>query len=142
MTRPRRPPRAAVLAAALHSWATTTADSAERTARLVTRAGPDWREAGITNLTDGQVARILALLREDLIPDRPSTPVQVAATLDQLIAEWRAEGKTRIGPADFVEALPRLGCTAEDLARQIVRLVDQRYLRETRRPGTYRLHHP
>lgn len=140
MTRPRR--RAAVLAAALHSWATTTADPAERTARLITRAGPDWQETGITNLTDLQVARLLTLLREDLIPDQPATPMQVTATLDQLLAEWRAEGRTRIGPADFHEALPRLGCTTEALAVQIVRLVDQRYLRETRRPGTYRLHHP
>lgn len=140
MTRPRRPPRAAVLAAALHSWATTTADSAERTARLVTRAGPDWQETGFTNLTDHQVGRLLTLLREDLIPAEPTTAAYITATLDQLLAEWRAEGRTRIGPADFHEALPRLGCTTEDLARQIVRLVDQRYLRETRRPGTYRLH--
>lgn len=140
MTRPRR--RAAVLAAALQSWSITTADQAERTARLVTRAGPDWRdERAVANLTDLQVTRLLALLREDLIPDQPATPAQVTATLDQLLAEWRAEGRTRIGPADFHEALPRLGCTTEALAEQIVRLVDQRYLRETRRPGTYLLHH-
>jgi hypothetical protein len=139
MTRPRKGRRAAVLAAALHSWATTTADPAERTTRLITREGPGWQEAGITNLTDQQVGRLLSLLRQDLIPDQPATPIQVAATLDQLIAEWRAEGKTAIRPADLTEALPRLGCTAAELAVQIVRLIDQRYLQETRRPGTYRL---
>lgn len=142
MTRPRRPRRAAVLAAALHSWATTTTDKAELTSRLVVREGPTWQEAGITNLTDQQVGRLLDLLRQDLIPDRPVTPVQVSATLDQLIAEWRAEGLATIRPEHLTAALPRLGCTKLDLAQQIVRLVDSGYLRETRRPGTYRLDPP
>jgi len=139
MTRPRKGRRAAVLAAALQSWATTTSDQNERTARLIVRQGPDWQEAGIINFTDTQAGRLITLLRDDLIPDQPATPIQVAATLDQLLAEWRAEGRTVIRPADLTAALPRLGCTAAELAGQIVRLVDERYLRETRRPGTFRL---
>lgn len=139
MTRPRKGRRAAVLAAALHSWATATTDQTEPVARLVIREAPDWEHIGTTSLTGHQVTRILGVLRDDLIPDRPATPIQVAATLDQLIAEWRAEGRTVIRPADLTAALPRLACTVAELAEQVVRLVDGRYLRETRRPGTYRL---
>jgi hypothetical protein len=139
MTR-SRPPRAAVLAAALHSWTTATAGPEEPATRLTVRQGPTWEHIGASNLTDSQVTRLLAALRADLIPDRPATPMQVAATLDQLLAEWRAEGRRIVRPEDFVEALPRLGCTSAELAVQIVRLVDDCYLYETRRPGTYRLH--
>lgn len=139
MTRPRKGRRAAVLAAALHSWAITTTDRTAPNTQLVIRQGPAWEHLSSTGLTDGQADRIITLLRGDLIPDEPVTPVQVTATLDQLIAEWRAEGRTTIRPADLHAALPRLGCTTAELAEQIVRLVDTRYLCETRRPGTYRL---
>lgn len=140
MTR-SRPPRAAVLVAALHSWTTATAaaDQGEPATRLAVRQGPTWEHIGASNLTDSQVTRLLAALRADLIPDWPATPMQVAATLDQLLAEWRAEGRRIVRPEDLVEALPRLGCTSAELAVQIVRLVDDRYLQETRHPGTYRL---
>lgn len=139
MTRPRKGRRAAVLAAALHSWAITTTDRTAPNTQLVVRQGPTWEHIASTGLTDGQVDRIITVLRGDLVPDQPATPLQVTATLDQLIAEWRAEEKTVIRPADLHAALPRLGCTAAELAEQIVRLVDTRYLRETRHPGTYRL---
>ncbi|OKI16612.1 hypothetical protein [Streptomyces sp. CB03911] len=141
MTRNRRPPRAAVLAAALHSWTTTTAagDQGEPATRLAVRQGPTWEHIATASLTDVQVTRLLAALRADLVPDQPATPMQVAATLDQLLAEWRAEGRRIVRPSDLVEALPRLGCTTAELAAQLVRLVDDRYLHETRHPGTYRL---
>lgn len=139
MNRPRTGRLAAVLAAALHSWATATTDPSTPVARLVIRKAPVWEHIGTTPLTDRQVTRILGILRDDLVPDQPATPIQVAATLDQFLAEWRAEGKKVIRPADLIAALPRLACTTAELAAQILRLVDSRYIRETRRPGTYRL---
>lgn len=139
MTRPRKGRRAAVLAAALHSWTTTTRDQSELTSRLIVRQGPDWQEAGISNLTDHQVGRLITLLRDDLIPDQPATPVQAGATIDQILAEWRAEGRHIIRPEDLVSVLPRIGRSRSWLAAHLVKLADSGYIRETRRPGTYRL---
>ncbi|HEY5835006.1 hypothetical protein [Streptomyces sp.] len=139
MTQPRQPRRAAVLAAALNSWATTTRDGTDPVARLELRQGPDWTYAGKTPLTDTQVTRILHMLRDDLIPAQPNTPTQAAAAVDQILAEWRAEGRTRIRPADLIEQLPRIAQTRAWLATHLVHLVDDGYLHETRRPGTYRL---
>lgn len=139
MTQPRQPRRAAVLAAALSSWATTTHDGTEPVARLELRQAPAWDYVGRTPLTGQQVTRILHLLRDDLIPAQPHTPTQAAAAVDQILAEWRAEGRTLIRPADLLEQLPRIAQTTAWLAGHLVRLVDDGYLRETRRPGTYRL---
>jgi len=134
---PRRP--AAVLAAAVNSWATTTRDHTDPVARLELRQAPNWDYIGKTPLTSTQVTRILHLLRADLIPTRPNTPTQAAAAVDQIIAEWRAAGRTLIRPADLVEQLPRIAQTRAWLAGHLVHLVDSGYLTETRRPGTYRL---
>jgi hypothetical protein len=141
MTRNHSYRRAAVLAAALHSWATTTSDNSPPIARLVVRQGPTWEHISTTNLTSDQITRIITVLRTDLIPDpsRPATAVQASAAVDQLLAEWRAEGRKVIRPEDFIEALPRIGRSREWLAHHLVHLADAGYLRETRRPGTYRL---
>lgn len=139
MTQPRQPRRAAVLAAALNSWATTTRDHTPTAARIELRQAPDWAYIGKTPLTEGQVARILHLLRDDLIPTRPNTTTQAAAAVDQILAEWRAAGRTLIRPADLVDQLPRIAQSTAWLAGHLVRLVDDGYLRETRRPGTYRI---
>lgn len=139
MDRSNRYRKAAVLAAALHSWTTTTFDNAPQTARLVVRQGPSWEHIATSGLTDQQVGRILNLLRHDLIPDQPASPLQAEAAVDQLIAEWRAERRRTVGPDDFNAALPRIGRSREWLARHLVHLADRGYLRETRRPGTYRL---
>lgn len=139
MTQPRQPRRAAVLAAALNSWATTTRDDAEPAARLELRQAPDWAYAGRVSLTALQADRILCLLREDLVPPHRNTPVQAAQAVEQLLAEWRSGGRTLIRPADLIEQLPRIAQTRSWLAAHLVTLVDDGYLTETRRAGTYRL---
>lgn len=139
MTQPQQPRRAAVLAAAINSWATTTHDTTDPAARLELRQAPDWAYAGKTTLTTGQVTRILHLLRDDLIPARPNTPTQAAAAVDQILAEWRAEGRTVIRPADLLQQLPRIAQTTTWLAQHLVTLADDGYITETRRPGIYRL---
>lgn len=139
MTQPRQPRRAAVLAAALNSWATTTRDGAEPAARLELRQAPDWTYTGKTPLTDTQVVRLLHLLREDLTPIQPNTPTQAAAAVDQILAEWRAAGRTLIRPADLVEQLPRIARSRTWLADHLVHLAESGYLTYGRRPGTYHL---
>lgn len=131
---------AAVLAAALNSWATATRDhDTGPAARLELRQAPDWSYAGKIQLTAMQSDRLLYLLRADLIPPRRNTPVQAAQAVEQLLAEWRAEGRTHIHPTDLVAQLPRIAQTRAWLAEHLVQLVDDGYLTETRRPGTYRL---
>lgn len=139
MTQPRPPRRAAVLAAALDSWAKTTTDNGQPTARLEIRQAPDWAYTGRTTLTSGQVTRLLAVLRDDLVPAAPNSPVQAAAVVDQLLAEYRAAGRTTIRPDDLVGDLPRIGRTREWLAVHLTQLADDGYLRETWRPGVYRI---
>lgn len=140
MTQPRSPRPAAVLTAALNSWATATRDpDTEPVARIELRQAPDWAHVGKVGLTAGQADRLLYLLREDLIPPRRNTPTQAAAAVDQILAEWRAEGRTRITPADLVDQVPRIAQSRAWLADHLVHLVDAGYLTETRRPGTYRL---
>lgn len=135
-----KPPRsAAVLAAALSSWATATRDHTPPTARLELRQAPEWKYTGKVPLTEGQIGRLLALLREDLTPPRANTAEQAAAAVDQILAEWRAEGRTTIRPADLVAQLPRIAQTRAWLAGHLGELVDAGYLRETRRPGVYRM---
>lgn len=137
---PKRPSRrAVVLGAALNSWTKTTHDPGEHVARLVIRQAPDWEHVGTANLTDPQLARLLDILRTDLIPARPNTPLQAAAAVDQILAEWHAAGRSVIRPADLVDQLPRIGQSRTWLAGHLVTLTDQGYLRETRRPGVYRL---
>lgn len=139
MTQPRRPRRAAVLSAALRSWAATTADHGDQATLVELRQAPDWEYVGKTPLTDGQVARLLEVLRADLVPAAPLTPEQASAAVDQLLAEWRAEGRTRIRPDDLADAMPRIGRSREWLAAHLTHLADQGYIGETRRPGTYRI---
>ncbi|MBM9509961.1 hypothetical protein [Actinacidiphila acididurans] len=135
-----QPRNAAVLTAALRSWATTTRDpDGHDVARVEFRQAPDWAPVGKTPLTGQQVDRLLTILRADLIPPRRNTPTQAAAAVDQIIAEWRAEGRTRIRPTDLIGQLPRIGQTRAWLAQHLTHLVDSGYLHETRRPGTYRL---
>ncbi|WP_411574140.1 hypothetical protein [Streptomyces fradiae] len=133
---------AAVLAAALSSWSTSTAPHkppTAGTARLEIRQGPEWSHTGRLTLDHDQVVRLLALLRADLVPPAPLTPAAAAAAVDRLLTEWRAEGRRTIRPADLVAALPRIGQSRTWLAAHLVRLVDTGYLRETRRPGVYQL---
>lgn len=145
MTHHRPPRNAAVLAAALHNWATATtattatSDPNEPVARLEIRQAPDWTYTGKTPLTAEQTDRLLYLLREDLTPPRRNTPIQAAQAVEQILAEWRAEGRTRITPADLIAQLPRISQTRAWLADHLVTLVNSGYLTETRRPGTYRL---
>lgn len=141
MTRPRRPRTAAVLAAALNSWATATRDDTDPdpALHLQLRQAPDWEHVGKVPLSTTQADRLLYLLREDLVPPRRHTPVQAAQAVDQLLAEWKAEGRTVVRPHDLVEQLPRIAQTRAWLAQHLVDLVDTGYLAETRRPGTYRL---
>lgn len=139
MTQPRRPHRAAVLAAALHSWNTTTSDGADASARVVIRQSPDWQHLGAEDLTDQQITRLLDVLRGDLIQPGPATPMQAAAAVDQILAEWRAEGRSTVRPGDWMAVLPRIGRSRSWLAAHLVHLIDGGYLHETRRPGTYRL---
>lgn len=140
MPQPRQGRPAAVLAAALNSWATATRDhDTEPVARIELRQAPDWAYTGRTSLTGVQVDRLLYLLREDLVPPRRNTPVQAAQAVDQILAEWRAEGRTLIRPADLVAQLPRIAQTRAWVAQHLTQLVDAGYLAETRRPGTYRL---
>lgn len=141
MPEPRPPRNAAVLAAALNSWATATRDqaSSEPATRLELRQAPDWSYTGKIPLTAQQTDRLLYLLREDLVPPRRNTPVQAAQAVEQLLAEWRAEGRRLIRPADLVAQLPRIAQSRAWLADHLVDLVDTGYLTETRRPGTYRL---
>jgi len=138
---PRRPRRAAVLAAALHSWTVTTRGEPTdpHTARLVIRQAPDWDHVGSDDLTEQQIDRLLQLLREDLIHPGPATAVQAAATVDQILAEWRAEGRRAIRPGDWLPLLPRIGRSRQWLAGHLVHLADAKYLRETRKAGTYRI---
>ena len=141
MTHHRNPRRAAVLAAALHSWTATTSDPhpTEPVARLVVRQAPDWEHISTDTLTGPQVGRLLDLLRADLARPGPCTPVQAVAQVDQILAEWRAEGRTVVHPQDWIDVLPRVGRGRDWLAVHLVHLTDAGYLRETRRPGTYRL---
>ncbi len=139
MTFHRKPRRAAVLAAALRSWVATTTDDTGMVAQLVVREAPNWAHLSSEALTDRQITRLLAVLREDLVPDLPTTPVQASATFDQILAEWKAEGRTRIRPEDLNAALPRIGRSRVWLAQHLIHLVDAGYLRETRRAGTYRI---
>lgn len=139
MTRPRQPRTAAVLAAALHSWATTTQDATEPAARIELRQAPTWAYIGKTTLTDPQVTRLLDLLRDDLTPTTPNTPLQAAAALDQILAEYRAAGRTRIRPDDLTAELPRIGQSKQWLAAHLTELADNGYITETRRPATYRI---
>ena len=139
MTRPRSPRRAAVLAAALHSWTVATADTTPVGTQVVLREGPDWQWLATNPLTDSQVDRVIGFLRADLAVPGPTTAVQAGAAVDQILAEWRAEGRKTVRPADFVEALPRIGRSRSWLAHHLVHLVDSKYLPETRRPGVYRL---
>lgn len=137
---PPRPPRnAAVLTAAFRSWSTATHDQGDETVRIEFRQAPDWAPTGKTTITATQADRLLYLLREDLIPPRRNTPVQAAVAVDQILAEWQAEGRTRITPADLISQLPRIAQTRDWLAEHLVHLTDAGYLRETRRPGTYRI---
>jgi hypothetical protein len=139
MTRHRTPRTAAVLAAALNSWAATTRDNTQQIARLELRQAPTWSYTGKIALTEGQVVRLLDVLREDLVPPRPNTPVQAAAAVDQILAEWRAAGRTLVRPRDLIDQLPRIAQPKAWLAAHLTALVDDGFLRETRRPGTYRL---
>jgi hypothetical protein len=131
--------RAAVLAAALHHWSTATRDAEPTAGRLVVREAPDWQHLGTQDLTRGQITRLLGLLRDDLAIPTPTTPVQAGAAVDQILAEWRAERRRTIRPADWIAVLPRIGRDHAWLAAHLVHLADAGYLRETRRPGTYRL---
>lgn len=133
---------AAVLTAALTTWSTSTAPGkppTAGTARLELRQGPDWSHTGRLTLDHDQVYRLLALLRADLVPPGPLTPEAAAAAVEQLLTEWRAEGRRTVHPADLVTALPRIGQSRTWLAAHLVRLADAGHLRETRRPGVYRL---
>lgn len=131
--------RAAVLAAALHHWATATRDAEAPTGRLTVREAPDWQHLGSQDLTRRQISRLLDLLRDDLTQPGPTTPVQAAAAVDQILAEWRAEGRKTVRPGDWMAVLPRIGRPRTWLAEHLVHLADSGYLHETRRPGTYRL---
>lgn len=139
MPQPHQPRNAAVLTAALRSWATANPDPADPTIRIEFRGAPTWAPTGKTNLTPGQADRLLYLLREDLAPPRRNTPTQAAVAVDQLLAEWRAEGRTRIRPTDLIAQLPRIAQSRAWLAEHLVHLTDAGYLTETRRPGVYRL---
>lgn len=139
----RRPPRrAAVLAAALNSWAKTTSDNTEPAARLELRQAPTWGYVGKTTLTGPQIDQIIGLLRADLTPEPtepPKTPMQAAAAVDQILAEYRAAGRTTVRPDDLIAELPRIGRTRQWLATHLVGLADDGYLHETWRPGVYRI---
>lgn len=139
MPQPRTHRRAAVLAAALGSWTKTTTDHTPAAARIEIRQAPDWEYIAKHTLSEGQVTRILGVLREDLIPPAPNTPMQAAAAVDQLLAEWRAEGRTRITTDDLIRAMPRIARSRTWLAEHLTALTDDGYLIETRRPGTYRI---
>lgn len=140
---PRSSRRGAVLAVALRGWATVTAEaSAEPSTRLVIREAPSWSEVGIQQLTDRQADRLLSLLRADLMPTAPRTSVQAAAAVDQILAEWRAEGRRSITVADWVAVLSRIGRDRQWLAAHLTHLADAGYLYETRQLGVYRLSKP
>lgn len=125
--------RARVLASALAAWATTGPDG-PATARLVIRQPPDWTYVSTVGLTPGQTSRVLRLLRDDLAAHR--RPEQA---LDAYIDQLRAAGRTRIGPADLAPAAHHIGQTTGWLAARLTHLADQGHIRETWRPGTYRI---
>ena len=139
----RRPPRrAAVLAAALDSWAKTTRDDTEPAARLELRQAPAWGYVGKTTITGTHVDQLLGLLRADLTPspaEPAKTPVQAAAAVDQILAEYRAAGRTTVRPEDLITELPRIGRSKQWLAAHLVELADDGYLHATWRPGVYRI---
>lgn len=132
--------RAAVLATALRYWSAATPSSTEPpSGRIVVREAPDWQQIGSQDLTRQQMSRLIGLLHDDLVPAGRATTVQAQAAVDQVLAEWRAEGCRLARPADWVAVLPRIGRDRTWLADHLVHLADAGYLHETRRPGTYRL---
>jgi hypothetical protein len=125
--------RARVLGSALAAWA-NTGPAEPATARLVIRQPPDWTYVRTVGLTAGQTSRILRLLRDDLAHrERPER------ALDAYLDQMRAAGRTRLRADDLAAAAHRIGQTTAWLAARLTHLADQGHIRETWRPGTYRI---
>ncbi|MGW1015600.1 hypothetical protein [Streptomyces niveus] len=133
--------RAKVLAAAFRTWTTVDSDPEPPVARIEIRYPPNWAFAATVSLTARQQQRMLTFLRDDLAENRPGyhTPEDAARVVAGLLAELVAAGATRVTTADLVGAAPRIGRSRTWIAEHITDLIDGGQLRETRRPGTFRI---
>jgi hypothetical protein len=131
---------ARVLAAALRTWTTVhrsaPAAAPDPAVRLEVRQPGDWEHVGTVDLDGGRAARVLDMLREDLVATTAGT---LAAHVDGYLTEARALGRRRLHARDLLDAAARAGCTKRDLAAHLAELVDAGHLAETRWPGVYRI---
>lgn len=130
--------RARVLAAALRTWTTLrSGPSSETAVRVDVRQPTDWGHVGTIDLDPGQAGRVLAFLRDDVARTGPAATV--AAHVDGWLTEQAAAGRRRIHAADLLDVVSRAGRPKQEMAAHLTHLVDTGRLRETWRPGVYRL---
>ncbi|MDI5967152.1 hypothetical protein [Streptantibioticus silvisoli] len=134
--------QARVLGAALRNWASHTADPGPPAVRLQIRQPPDWSYVNAVDLTDDQYQRLLAFLRDDLTayqPEPQPSPGSATRAFDGYLAELRVAGHTRLTAAELLDAAPRVGRSRTWIAQHVTHLIDTGQLRETRRPGVFRI---
>ena len=127
--------RARVVAAALRTWATLRRTTTPPAVRVDVRQPERWSHVATIDLDDAGADRVLALLREDVA----RTPATLADHVDGWLTEQAAAGRTRVRARDLLDVAVRAGRTKSELAAHLAGLVDAGRLRETRRPGVFRL---
>ncbi|MEU7177248.1 MULTISPECIES: hypothetical protein [Streptomyces] len=132
--------RARVLAAALRNWASLTPDATPTAVRVEIRQPPDWQYVTTLDLTRHQHRRLLNWLRDDLtLHTGTSTPERASAVIEAVLAELTAAGQRRVTTADLLDASGRIGRSRAWIAAHVTHLLDTGRLRETRRPGSFRI---
>src|SRR5690606_31229182 len=133
-------PAARVLAAALRTWTHLRRGRRGRSVlRFDVRDGAQRHEYLATvDLRDEQAAQLLALLRAGV--ERAAGPME--AHIDGSPAEPAAAGRARVRAADLLTAAHRASRSKREIADHISWLVETGRLRETWRPGVYRIPPP
>lgn len=132
--------RARVLGAALRNWAAHTADPTPPVARLQIRQPPDWSYVNAVNLTE-QALTGLPARRPHRLPARAA--IQSRPRHPRLRRLPRRTARRRPHPpdgrADLLDAAPRVGRPRAWIAAHVTHLINTGQLRETRRPGVFRI---